>query len=96
MTPKYLYLFLTKLSKEKGEVWLSDFLKQVKKKNCYKNNSDCRNTLPVQDNQTPVSIEPLPTHHGPEEPFQKEIKPCIRWSTDYFCNVAATAGEQKF
>lgn len=67
--------FLLKLSKEKGEVWLSEFLKQVKKKNCY---SDCSHTLPVQDNQRPVSIEPLPTHHGPEEPFKKEIKPCIR------------------
>ena len=79
MTPKYLYLFLTKLSKEKREVWLSEFLKQVKKKNCY---SDCSDTLPVQDNQTPVSIEPLPTRHEPEEPFKKEIKPFIRWDTD--------------
>ena len=79
MTPKYLYLFLTKLSKEKREVWLSEFLTQVKKKNCY---SDCSHTLPVQDNQTPVSIEPLPTRHGPEEPFKKEIKPFIRWDTD--------------
>lgn len=51
----------------------------MKKKNCY---SDCSHTLPVQDNQTPVSIEPLPTHHGPEEPFKKEIKPCIRWDMD--------------
>lgn len=79
MTPKYLYLLLTKLRKEKGEVWPSEFLKRLKKKTCY---TDCRHTLPVQDNQTPVSIEPLPKHRGPAKPFKKEIKTFIRWDMD--------------